>query len=68
MEANYRISAVFESFKASLACVFATYSLLSVAEAAQGIEALGHWLETKVGFAFLIFVTLFWFMVTMHGN
>jgi hypothetical protein len=39
-----------------------------MAEAAQGIEALGHWLEIKVGFAFLIFVTFFWFMVTMHGN
>ena len=42
--------------------VLATYSLLSMAEAAQGTEALSLWLNLRMGFAFLILVTMvFWF-------
>ena len=42
--------------------VLATYSLLSMAEAAQGTEALSLWLNLRMGFAFLILVAMvFWF-------
>ena len=42
--------------------VLATYSLLSMAEAAQGTEALSLWLNLRMGFGFLILVAMvFWF-------
>ena len=42
--------------------VLATYSLLPMAEAAQGTEALSLWLNLRMGFAFLILVAMgFWF-------